>query len=137
MQKRIVEEIFYSNFDSDIQFNIKLELFLKIFEKNSKMKLYQSVQRQFAVLGINSQLLIQKYPFNRTILLMFFSYICNIISFCIFMYYDVNTFREYTDSIYVTSTDVLVVICFGNVVFGVAGFFKFIDNCVELVASSE
>lgn len=53
------------------------------------------------------------------------------------MYYNVNTFREYTDSIYVTSTDVLVVICFGNVVFRVAVFFKFIDNCVELVASSE
>lgn len=105
--------------------------------KHSKMKLYQSAQRQFALLGISSQLLIQKYPFNEKILLMSFSYICKIISFCMFMYYNVNTFREYTDSIYVTSTVVLIVICYANVVFRVAGFFKFIDSCDEIVATSE
>lgn len=88
-------------------------------------------------MGIILQQLTQKNPINRTILLIFVSYTCNIISYCVFMYYEANTFQEYTESFYVTSTDVLVALCFANVVFRVDGFFKFIDACVEIVASSE
>lgn len=101
------------------------------------MKFFQSVQSQFAMMGIILQQLTQKNPFNRTILLIFFSYTCNIISYCIFMYYEANTFQEYTESFYVTSTDVLVALCYASVVFRVDGFFKFIDACVKLVASSK
>lgn len=53
------------------------------------------------------------------------------------MYYEDNTFQEYTESFYVTSTDVLVALCYANVVFRVDGFFKFIDYSAEIVASSK
>ena len=129
-------ELLKKNFNFELKiFEIKTELFLANI--SIKMKLFQSVQRQFAELGINSQQLIQTYPFNRTILLISFSYVCNIISYSSFMYYEANTFREYTDSVYVTSTNVLVAICFAIVVLQVEGFFKFISCCVEIVATSE
>lgn len=98
------------------------------------MKLLQSVQRQFALMGVNRQQLTQKYRINHKVLLFFFSYTCNITTFSLFMYHECNTFQKYAESFFNISTDVLVTLCYANVVFRVDGFFLFIDSCTDIVA---
>lgn len=53
------------------------------------------------------------------------------------MYSKANTFQEYTESFYVTSTDVLVTVCYVIIVFNVDGLFQVTDSCVEVANTSK
>lgn len=102
-----------------------------------KMELFPSIQRQLATMGVGLHQLTQKYRLNPTILTIFFSYTCKIISDCLFIYYEAHTFQDYTESFYVTSTDVLVASCYAIIVFRVDGLFQLIHSCAEIVSSSK
>lgn len=101
------------------------------------MKLFQSVQENFATLGITREQSIRNNPFNARMLAAFSTYILMIASIAVFFFHDANTFWEYTNNIYNLSAIILIFISFVTVVFNMRKCFALIDSCAAVVAKSE
>lgn len=107
---------------------------------NVKMQLFQFTQEYFALLGITSKQLTQKYPFNYKMWMISFSYGLSSISHMIFFIQAVksaNSFTEYIDSIFGTASTISVAIYFLITVFNKSILFKYIDNCGKNMDKSE
>ena len=64
------------------------------------MKLYQIVQKDFALLGISPN----QPNFDQKSVMAFLIFSLGIISGTVFLFFKANTFLEYTQSIYATTT---------------------------------
>lgn len=94
------------------------------------MKLFQSVQKNFAVLGIirPSQPIQTQYHFNKKILKISLWFCLEFILNGTFLAFVACTFREYTHTIYTTSASIMVIIYYAILVFKTAKLFELIDN---------
>lgn len=106
-------------------------------ELSEKMRLFQSVQSFFAIVGITSYQSMQKHPFNHKILATFFSYSLTMTSYNVYLFHVATTFWEYNDNIYMNSATMLVVIGFTIVVFNIKKLFEFIDSCEAITIDSK
>lgn len=102
-----------------------------------KMKLFQSSQEKFAILGITSDQSIKNNLFNGRILAGFLVYILTVILIAVFIIHDANTIWEYANNIYNMSGAIIIVVFFANIVFKMRKFFALIDSCVTTVAKSK
>ena len=104
----------------------------------SKMKLFQSAQRCFAMLGIYPIQANGKYLcFNRKIWIVFISYLVGIIFNCVFLFRKVHSFEEYTDIIFRISISILIIICYVVIVLQMENLFQIINNCEEIIRQSK
>lgn len=103
-----------------------------------KMQLFQSVQMNLAILGIcPSQSMQISCGFNGKMLkVAFFHGLSGILS-CLFFVYEAHTFREYTDSIYMTSATIMVILYFLILILKMAKLFEFIDDFEKVISDSE
>lgn len=101
------------------------------------MKLFQSVQESFAILGITLEQSVRSNPFNERILAALSSYLMRVILFTVSLFHDAETFSEYTENIWLNSAAILVLVAFAVMVFNKGKFFALIDNSVTVVANSK
>lgn len=86
------------------------------------------------MLGITRQQTTQGHPFNARILLSFFPIILTALACSGFLIYVASTFKEYTESIYMTLIFTCVAIDFVSFNWNKGEFFNFLDGwekCVE------
>lgn len=102
------------------------------------MKLFQSIQLNLAVLGIFPNHSMQtQYGFNVKIFkVAFFQGLYGILS-CLFFVYEAHTFREYTDTIYMTSATIMVMLYFLILLVKRTKFFEFVNRFEKFVNDRE
>lgn len=101
------------------------------------MKLFQSVQENFAVIGVTLDQSMKINPFNERILAALLSYTLNVASYIVFLFHDATTFLEYTYNIYANSATILILICYIIVIFKMKKCFALIDGCANIVAEGK
>lgn len=118
------------------------EFVIEIFNKKRKMKhqlqIFQTVQRQYAILGISSSHQSnRKYPFSERVLFGFLLFGCNIVSHAVYIFHVADGFMEYVECICVTSGSILIYIGFAAIVLGQTAIFETIDKIGKLIDTSE
>ena len=98
------------------------------------MKLFQDSQRNFAILGINSN---QQTSFDSKFILTYLVNGLGFISSTVFLFYKANTFQEYSNNAYVTTSITTSIAVFTIVVFKTKALFKFIKNFEDFFEKSE
>lgn len=78
-----------------------------------------------------------EHHFNKRIFFVSFLYSLTIISYSLYFIYDANTFWEYTNSIYSTTTFILNVTCFAIIILQLKNLFEFIEKCEKIVHKSQ
>lgn len=96
------------------------------------MKLLQFSQKKLESVGIDST----QNPFNRKILKIFSHFfICNI-STSVFLLHEPNNFMEYSNSIFVASAFLLLVVCYTILITKMQDSFKLIANFESAIDKS-
>lgn len=109
-------------------FIIFLEITLNESVKHrQKMKIFQVLQQNFAILGIDSSQSSRKNPLNAKIFISLFMYGIFIVLSVFYILNEANNFEEYTTGIYSTASIVLTNICYVIITCTMANCFKFID----------
>lgn len=100
------------------------------------MKVLQTVQNNLEIIGISSIQSKQKI-YNRKALLYLLLCGTLIIMNCVFLIDVAQSFKEYTDSIYITSVSVAVFFSLLLLISRMANLFELIDNFEKLVDERE
>lgn len=102
------------------------------------MKVFQTIQKQYAILGINSsnQFTLQ-LPISKRVFFGFSSFFYGIGSQFVYIYFVANGFMEYMDCICSISAAVIMCVCMAAVVFRKAILFECIDDIEKLINTSE
>lgn len=96
------------------------------------MKVFQAIQSNFAIVGINPIVAKQPYPFNVKIvlgiLLLGSAIVCNLL----YVIDDAETFAEYTQTIYICSVSCLILSALIITILKMKKVFEFINYTDEL-----
>ena len=120
-----------------------MDLWLKYFiqkeiSRAKKMKIFQIIQKQYAILGISSpNQSAQKNPSNERTTLGFLIFAWNIVSQFVYIFYVASGFMEYVDCISSTCAGIITFVCFAAIVFRKTTLFKNIENMEQLIDKSE
>lgn len=92
------------------------------------MKIFESIQKQFGLLGIQSTLCPQRYSFNvkNSIALLILGQ-CSIISI-IFLIFETKSLKDYADSLYMSATAILLTFNFLVYILNTSNIFELIAN---------
>lgn len=105
--------------------------------KFPKMKIFQSIQRNFATIGITVDLATQSYPLNGRIFvgvsILASIAICNFI----YIFYEAETSAEYTEAIFMSTIAIPFFLALMILILNVKLMFKSIQQCENLVNTSE
>lgn len=104
-------------------------------KERKNMKLFSLIRKNFDILGICLDQ--SNHRFNTKIFFISFSYGLTCVSYFLFLFYEANTFWEYTNNIYATSTAILIVTCFLIIIYQITNVFELIENCENFVNKSE
>lgn len=97
------------------------------------MKILQTVQKKYAILGICSN----QSKCNRKSVLMCLIYSLGCTLSALFLFYEANSFQEYTNNIYITSALAMCVTFFAIVVVKMRKLFEMIDNMEKSIDESK
>lgn len=104
----------------------------------NKLKIFQIIQRQYAILGISStNQSAQKLPFNRRVLIGLLFFGCIFTLQFVYIFQVASDFMEYTECICATSGNILIFVCFMAIVLGNTTLFECIDNLEQLIDTSK
>lgn len=101
------------------------------------MKIFRSIQENFAILGVNPNQLTKKNNINVKNLISLFFHGFIIIAYLLYLARIANSFREYTDGIFATSA---VLVCGASmiiIVWKMPKLFKLIDKLENVINCSE
>lgn len=111
-----------------------------IVEKKKKIKIFQIIQQNFAILGISSKGSNRNSLVNGNILkalLHSLSYILNATLSGTFLVYRANIFREYIDCINGVSALIAILASLMILFFRMKVLFGFIENCEKIIDRRE
>lgn len=97
------------------------------------MKFFRETKRTFAILGISSN----QNIFNEKMLMAFTSYWLDNTLNCIFIYREANSFSEYADSAFITSTTTMFAMIFTIIVIKWQNVSELISSIDELAEKSK
>lgn len=100
----------------------------------NKMKLFQVIQKNLAMLGISSN---QQRYCNQKSVMTLFVYSLAITLSMVFLFFKADTYLEYTLNIYVTSTAFGACVGFIALLFQKGKLFKLIDELEEFFNESK
>lgn len=103
----------------------------------SKMEIFQLAQQKFATIGINRELALQPYRLNDTLLMGFSMLGLSTVCIFEFTFLEAKTFSQYTQSSYMGSYMVTIILALLIIIFKVAKLFELINECEDLVNTSE
>lgn len=101
------------------------------------MKLFQTIQNKFAILGISSHQSTQEQPFNQRIILVYLIYGCSCILSNVYLFRKAQTVEEYTNCIYIATATTMLTLFFSIVVYKMPKLFKYIENVENIVERGE
>lgn len=103
------------------------------------MKFFQTVRKQFAVVGISStsDQSTQKYPYNEKVLLTFLTYGCTLVSQTVYIFCVASGFMEYMECVSALFAGTIIFVCFAAIVFKKRTLFESIDDIEKLIDSSK
>lgn len=118
---------------------IPLEILDKLEAQSNwpKIRIFQTVQKNFAFLGISPALMDQPYPFNRRILFGCLIFGSALISVFISIIFEANTFWEFSQSAFFGSVLVSGILALLFLVFRVPRLFKLIASFEHVIETSE
>lgn len=102
-----------------------------------KIKIFKTVRKYFAIMGITPVLVDQSYPFNLGIIFGYLLFGSAITSLFIFIIFEAETFWEFSQSIFTCSAMILGICCLLILVFRVRILFKFIASFENVINTSE
>lgn len=104
-----------------------------------KMKIFQRVRRQYAILGISnaSNQPAENLPFSKRVLAGFLYFAYVLISEILYIVHEANEFMEYIECISSLCAVTLLLVCFAAIAFRKATLFKNFDNIEKLIDSSK
>lgn len=91
------------------------------------MKNFDFIKNYFEVLGITSRQSTRKDLLKRQNIVFFIIIGMNVLSSTAFGYYEANSFEEYVDSFYVTSSVFICFSAFGILLWDVPKLYRFIN----------
>lgn len=97
------------------------------------MKIFESAKQMLVLIDLDAN----QRPFHRNQLLHIVQGFLAIILQCLYLVYEANTVREYMNSIFMTSTGILVYIAYWNAIFKATLIYEFIDYYETIVNGSE
>lgn len=102
-----------------------------------RMKILQLTQMNLAAVGVNRNLSLQSYPIDMKIIIGFL--ILGLFFTFTLMYtiFEAKTFNEYTQSSFMVAVATLVILEFAIVVLNVKKLLQAINNCENLIKTSE
>ena len=99
------------------------------------MKIFQTIQRNYAILGISpEQLTHPKFLFNGKMLMCFLFSIFYMLSSFAYIFYVATTFEQYIECITTAFGGIIISICIGAVVFKMNKLFEIIKNVEDFTA---
>lgn len=105
--------------------------------KLQKLTAFQTVQANFAVVGISRELVTQSYPLNVKIFMGFLLFIGMIAFECVFIFSYADTFYKYMQSIYYVCGSILFIFALVILVLTVDKLFEPIDDCDTIINASK
>lgn len=105
--------------------------------KLAKMMIFQSIQKNFAAVGISSNLVDQSYPFNWKILLGFIALVSYFISNLMYTFCEAKTFAEYNQSMYMSALTITIIFALIIVLVNVTKLFNLMNGFENLANTSE
>ena len=101
------------------------------------MRLFQSSQRDFVILGIGPYDPTQKNQFNKNIFLYLFLCVLSLILTGAFLVFEADTFEEYTEGIYMFSASILSPLAAVSIAIKVQTLFTLIKRCENMLDASK
>lgn len=101
------------------------------------MKIFQSIQRCLAVLGLKSHDTIQTHSINIESVTSFLVFSMCIISNTVYLVREANSFFEYVESFYVTFAASISFEIFAFFTWKMTELFEFINNMETIIQHSE
>lgn len=101
------------------------------------IKIFQMPQKYFATAGIGPELATQTYPLNGKILMGFVIIGSAFVCLLVYVFDEAEKFSEYTQSIYLCSLVALINFILLVIISKVADFFHTINDCEDIVNTSE
>lgn len=105
--------------------------------QSANMIYFQSVRKSLAILGINLGHSSTINQLNGKTLISFFILGSDIFSHFVYLFNEAGSFRDYTDSIYLTTANLAIAICFTILVFQMKNIIELIDGVQKVVDNSE
>lgn len=102
-----------------------------------KSKVFEIIEKYFAIAGITPSLAEQTCPLNGCILLGFLLLGSAMYFTSVFLIDEAETFAEYTQSVYTNALSTLIILALLILIFKVKQLFKFINDCDKLAKISE
>lgn len=102
-----------------------------------KMKIFQVIQKNFAMAGFQRKLATQSYPLNGEIFMGFLILGSGLTSILMYIFTEAQTLPEYTQSIYICSIATLLFIDLFIILLNVGKTFNLIDCCEDLANTSK
>lgn len=100
------------------------------------MKLFETVQRNFASVGYSLLYSNQKYHLNARNMTVIFLLTINTLANGAYILYNTESFEEYLQDIYVTSTVAMVLVILMIFIALMSNVFKLIENLEQIVEKS-
>lgn len=101
--------------------------------KLPKLKAFETTQKNFAMIGIRRELLTQSYPLNGKVFTVFLWPIMAVNFIYMYARNDIETFVEYTQSMFMASTAILVIFALIILMLKVKKLFEFIDRFDSMI----
>lgn len=105
------------------------------------MKIFQTVRKQYAIVGISSSPRLAKYnSFSNKISFVNFCFLlygCLITSQFVYIFGVANGFMDYIVCVSSTSSSIILLVCFAAIVFRKTILFDCMDNMEQLINTSK
>lgn len=108
-----------------------------LFSIEKKMKLYKTIQRICRLLGIDLQLVPQKYMFNVDNLRCVLLFGSGVLSSICHTFYSANTFEEYIASFYVLSSMLICFTIYSFIIWKIENLIKFYTDFKSAIHTRE
>lgn len=103
-----------------------------------KLKIFQAIQMNFSKIGINRNFAaFQAYPFNKQILISYIILSSGAICNSIFFFCKAKSFGDYTQSIYIFTGCILLIVVYAFIILNVEKLFDLIEYCENTIHISE
>lgn len=102
-----------------------------------KLKVFQAIKKNFITFGLCPNLISKTYPFNERIFLHFLIGSFVAVSTFVFISHGANNFIEYTQSIYMFSLSMAIIIVTGNIILKVNELFDLMNGYESIVNTCE
>lgn len=102
-----------------------------------KMRVFQSIQTYFSILGINSDQSHKKNLFNaKNVIALVILCVCIVIN-SMYIIFEANTIDEYAKSVFMTTTSIVSILILAANIWRMAYFFKYINGLEQLIKNSK